>query len=479
MGTSQGSMNPTNRPASSNTPPSASRLDNESSEEIGGDIEDTRSRMDETLDELGERLSPRRILDDVVDYFTGPSGGSGAKSSSASHTAAQLRDSAGEFGQNLGRTIRDNPVPTALIGAGLAWLAFGLGGSDSEEQDHPRRRRRRHGRDRYFSGYDDDDAFMTDDDSSMESRYQKGLIDQGHYEDDGRGAFRNDSYMDRTDNTDDPSLWDQTKQAASGVVGSVGEAASSAGSAIAGAASTAGDAIGDAASATASGVSSAVSSVAGGASSAAEATSDAASAAYRRTRQAGSDAYHYGAQSGRSVGRGFSRQSQNLSDSVSELTSQAAEKYQQAIQQYPLAVGAGCLALGMLAGLVVPRTRREDQWMGDASDELKDDAWKAGEQLVERGQHIVAETMDTAKESADEHGLTGEGVLERGKKVVSKVAEAASEALEEEDLTTHKLASDVKSVGHDVGEKVAKQAEKITEDVKAQAAKVDSDVTKL
>ena len=443
MGTSQSSMNPTRR----TPPPSDTQLENESSSQISHAIEDTRSRMDETLDELGERLSPRRIIDDVVDYFTGPSSHTGV---SAGTTANRLSDSAGELGRNLSRTVRDNPVPTALIGAGLAWLAFGLGQKDSDEADRPRRRRQ-FNRDRYFADeYDDNNGtYMAEGDYLLESRYE-----EDEYDSQDRELVLPESYTGGSSPYEDPSMWDKAKQAAAGAVDSVAGAASSAGHAISDAASTAGSAIGDAASATVSGVSSAASSVASGASSAAGVTADSAGSAYRRSRRAGRDAYRYGARSGRSAGRGISRQSQNLSESVSELASQVSDKYQQVNQQYPLAIGAGCMALGMLAGLLIPRTRREDEWMGETSDGLMNDAWQAGEQLVERGQRVASETMDKVSESADQHGLTGESLLKRGRRVVSKVFDAASEAMDEENLTTDKLAGDIKSVSKDVGETV-------------------------
>jgi len=168
-----------------------------------------------------------------------------------------------------------------------------------------------------------------------------------------------------------------------------------------------------------------------------------------------------------------------MSDSVSDLAGQVSDKYQQASQQYPLAIGAGCMALGMLAGLVIPRTRREDEWMGETADSLKQDAREAGEQLVAREQQVVSETMDKASASAEQHGLTGDSLLDRGKRVVSKVVDAASEALNEEDLTADKLAGDIKSVGNDVADKAKDEAEKAAADVKSMAASVDSDVKKL
>jgi hypothetical protein len=442
-------------------PTSAPISESGSSDQISDEIESTRSRMDETLDELGDRLNPRRIIDDVMDYFTGPSRSSGAKSSAT----ARVSESASEFGQNLGRTVRDNPVPTVLIGAGLAWLAFGLGHDDSKE-DRPRRRSKR---DRYFvDEYDDDDeGYMADDDYVLQTGFAEHQHEGNEHE-----LVPPESYMISSKELDDPSMWEKTKQAASGAVDSV-----------TGAAASVGEAIGDATSATASGISSAASSVASsaasGASAAGTATSDAAAAAYRSSRRAGRDAYRYGSRMGRRAGRGVSRQGHNLSESVSDLAAKASDKYQHASELYPLAVGAGCMALGMLAGLVVPRTRREDQWMGKASDDLMDDAYEAGEQLVQRGQRVVSETIDKAAVSADEHGLTGDSLIERGKRVANKVVDAASEALEEEDLTAEHLASDVKSVAKETGAKVSQEGEKAVGDAKAKAAKVDSDVNRM
>src|SRR5690606_32036378 len=68
-----------------------------------GEIEHTRSEMRETLDAIQRRLTPGQIMDEVVTYF---------------------RQGPGAFASNLGRTVRDNPIPVALVGAGLAWLAM-------------------------------------------------------------------------------------------------------------------------------------------------------------------------------------------------------------------------------------------------------------------------------------------------------------------------------------------------------------------
>jgi ElaB/YqjD/DUF883 family membrane-anchored ribosome-binding protein len=71
-------------------------------QDILAQIDRTRGDMDSTLRAIEQRLSPGQLLDQGLDY---------------------LRHSGGnEFVSNLGGSVRDNPVPVALVGIGLAWL---------------------------------------------------------------------------------------------------------------------------------------------------------------------------------------------------------------------------------------------------------------------------------------------------------------------------------------------------------------------
>lgn len=76
-------------------------MDERSSERIERDIERTRADMSETIDALERRLSPGELFDE----FWG-------------------RVKSGDAGANVGETIRDHPVPLALMGLGLGWLAI-------------------------------------------------------------------------------------------------------------------------------------------------------------------------------------------------------------------------------------------------------------------------------------------------------------------------------------------------------------------
>jgi hypothetical protein len=61
-----------------------------------------RAQMSGALNELRARMTSGQVLDQLTDYAReGP---------------------AAEFVRNLGREVRENPLPLALVGVGVAWL---------------------------------------------------------------------------------------------------------------------------------------------------------------------------------------------------------------------------------------------------------------------------------------------------------------------------------------------------------------------
>ncbi|MGH7087647.1 MAG: DUF3618 domain-containing protein, partial [Stellaceae bacterium] len=72
-----------------------------SAAEIEKDITETRAELGAVLDAIERRLQPRRLLE--LGMYT-------------------LRDKMDENGGIIGYTLRNNPVPLALIGAGISWL---------------------------------------------------------------------------------------------------------------------------------------------------------------------------------------------------------------------------------------------------------------------------------------------------------------------------------------------------------------------
>ena len=91
------------------------RIDERSPEQIQADIQRTRSDLDRTLTRLERRLEPRRLMDQGVDY---------------------LRDNgAREYLSNLGRAAKEQPLPLALVGVGLAWMMMTNGRPRSSDFD--------------------------------------------------------------------------------------------------------------------------------------------------------------------------------------------------------------------------------------------------------------------------------------------------------------------------------------------------------
>ena len=70
-------------------------------ERIERDIDRTRASLGRTVDALERRLSPGELVDQALGL---------------------AREHGGEFATNLGRSVRNNPMPVILTGVGLAWM---------------------------------------------------------------------------------------------------------------------------------------------------------------------------------------------------------------------------------------------------------------------------------------------------------------------------------------------------------------------
>jgi len=98
------------------------------------------------------------------------------------------------------------------------------------------------------------------------------------------------------------------------------------------------------------------------------------------------------------------------------------------IEERPLAVGVAALALGLLAGVALPATRREDQLLGDARDDLLDSAREAGRDALEQGKELARSAVERVKESVREQELTPEQLVERARYVARDAAETLRDA---------------------------------------------------
>ena len=319
---------------------------NAGSEEIMADIAETRAHMDETLDELSERLQPRHILDDVLDYFRSHrSSSSNGRTrqrirNAAGRTAGQVKEKASDAGRVAYQQVKQHPLPTLLIGAGISLLLMERNrGSEYEVRDG--------------------ETDMTDGMGSDYSEFETaGAI----------GAISPESYALPQHYTGD-----------SGSQGTMGKLKNK---------------------------------------------------GSQLKEKAGASLHHMKertTQKTAELRRRASEKGAQLKEKTWHGYEQGRETFKQTADERPLAVGLGFLAIGVVAGMLLPSTRKEDELAGPTRDRLVNRSREAAEDVIDRGKHVARTAYETATREAREQGLTPEALKEKTKAVASQVKDATRE----------------------------------------------------
>ncbi len=115
----------------------------------------------------------------------------------------------------------------------------------------------------------------------------------------------------------------------------------------------------------------------------------------------------------------------------------------QTLEESPLMVGAATLAVGVIAGLLIPETEKENELMGETRDRLVEEVKEAGQQTLEKGKHVAEAVADKVKDEVKSAGLTPEGVAEKVKNVAKEAVNTAKEEAKNQDLTPAALKTEV------------------------------------
>ena len=91
-------------------------------------------------------------------------------------------------------------------------------------------------------------------------------------------------------------------------------------------------------------------------------------------------------------------------------------------QENPLGLAIGGIAVGFVAGLVVPSTRVEDEKLGPIADDVKEKAKETGQEALERGQQVAQEAAQSAQQTVQEKGR------EHGQELASNAQQNMQEA---------------------------------------------------
>ena len=359
-----------------------------SSTEIRDDIRRTRAEMDNTVDALSERLRPRHLLDDMLEMFRGSSVANNLTGPNASEKAK-------EYGSAIFGRLKNNPMPAALIGAGIAWLIFDQARGDG------------HSRSGHAPGQWRDQDLREHSGSYVDAR--TGQPYGASYGAEYRGGSGGGSGS--AGGSSRPGMLDRAKEAAGNLGEKISDAAGAVKDSITGAVGSAKDSISGAASGTAS-----------GAAHLGRQAGDWSSTAYQGTAQ--------GLRRGYQTGR---------------------RSFEDALNEYPLAVSVAAMAAGVLTGLLLPGTRTEDELMGEQAARLKEQAKDTGQDLVDRGKQVASTTLNAVAGEAQQQDLTPGSLAEKVKHVARDVVDTAKESARREGLTD--VADKAKSVaqhGRDV-----------------------------
>jgi hypothetical protein len=89
------------------------------SDQLEQQARQARARMSGTLETLRGRMTPGQVVDQLADYARkGP---------------------AADFVRNLGREVRENPLPLTLVAVGVAWLIIASGRSSRNRAEQSRK----------------------------------------------------------------------------------------------------------------------------------------------------------------------------------------------------------------------------------------------------------------------------------------------------------------------------------------------------
>ncbi|MGF7161585.1 hypothetical protein FHS85_003226 [Rhodoligotrophos appendicifer] len=287
--------------------------------------------------------------------------------------APRTPTSSASFQDTLVAAVRDNPVSAALIAMGAVWLFAGgskvslLGGSKSRKH-----RGEKHKRERGFH--------------IEEERVH-------HYSPSGssRGAMSG------------------VGSAVSSGAASVRDGLSAVGSNIGEGAGYLGDKVSEAAE-------SGYSSVSGTLSAAAEGL---ASMSHRTSSMASSAANSIG------------ERSQNAATSVLHMLSEGQDDLKDALERYPLLVGAAGLAIGAGIAAALPTTETENRLLGEESDAMKAQAQSVVSEQLRSARDLAHDTFEDLKREAQAQGLSEEAALAAIKRFREKLAHVSATAREE------------------------------------------------
>ncbi|HSD79220.1 MAG TPA: DUF3618 domain-containing protein [Solirubrobacteraceae bacterium] len=98
----------------------------------------------------------------------------------------------------------------------------------------------------------------------------------------------------------------------------------------------------------------------------------------------------------------------SVTGTVSDRTPDGRQVQQQAkhavgvAQENPLGLALGAVAVGFVAGMLIPSTRVEDEKLGPVADQVREKAQETGQAALEHGKQVAHDVAETAKDAGQQ-----------------------------------------------------------------------------
>jgi len=83
---------------------------------------------------------------------------------------------------------------------------------------------------------------------------------------------------------------------------------------------------------------------------------------------------------------------------------QGAKRAASTAQENPLGLAIGAVAVGFVAGMLIPSTSVEDEKIGPVADQLKERARETGQEALDHGKQVAQDVAQSAQETVKESG---------------------------------------------------------------------------
>jgi len=322
--------------------------------QIRDDIEHTRNEMSETINALEEKLRPGRLVSDATERVkTAATEKVRDMADTASGTAQDVMDYTWDAADTVATTVRQNPLPAAMVGIGAAWWLMSQSQNRRGSADDYRRREGRVRRD------------------AQRSRYAAGPSDQAR----AYGRRHEAGYRDGQGIVD--RLISNPVPAAMATAGLTWLALSGRSEALPGYRGNAVWQEGDRQIHRGGNRSGETERTERGT---LEAMTESAEHLTSRTKEYAAD-----------VASKAERYADDMGSAVRTGGRQAQNQLQRLMSTNPFLVGVGALAIGAAIGVMAPETDSENEWMGEARETVLDRAEDMARTAVSRVQDAAGE----------------------------------------------------------------------------------------